>query len=136
MKIDKKVITLKFNKHIGKWYRFNSKAEKMDVPEKNPYQPQHYAGLIGGPRFDDNIQEVETVNGYWDPDRKDFVILEPCVVKKKCVNKGKTNVALYYMVEFDKPHFGKRSVCYNQCLEGSERARSLALRHQPRRIYE
>ena len=131
------VITLKFDKHSGKWYKMkNPEAEKIDEPEKNPDQPQHYAGLIGGPRFDDSFHDVELVNGYWDPDRKDFVILEPCIVKLRYVNKGKTNAAIYYMVKFDKPHFGRRSVCYNLCLEGTEHARALALRHQPRRIYE
>ena len=131
------VITLTFDKHRGKLYKKkHPDAEKMDDPEKNPNQPQHYAGLIGGPRFDDSIHEVETANGYWDPDRKDFVILEPCIVKEVCANKGKTNEALYYMVKFDKPHFGRRSICYNQYSEGSNRARALALRHQPRKIYE
>ena len=131
------VITLNFDKHSGKWYKMkNPLAEKMDDPEKNPNQPQHYAGLIGGPRFDDSIHEVEKVNGYWDPDRKDFVIQEPCVMKQKYANKGKTRAALCYMVKFDKPHFGRRSVFYNQCLEGSEHARALALRHQSRRVYE
>ena len=54
----------------------------------------------------------------------DHFELSPC-------NKEKTNAALYYMVEFDKPHFGRRSLCYNQCLEGTEYARPLALRHVP-----
>jgi hypothetical protein len=131
------VITLKFDKHSGKWYNMkHPQGEKMDDPEKNPHEPHHYAGLIGGPRFDDSFHEVEKVSGYWDPERKDFVIVEPCVVKTKYVNKGKTNAALYYMVEFDKSHFGRRTVCYNQCVEGPENARALALRHQPRKFYE
>ena len=130
------VITLKFDKHIAKWHKIkHPQAEKKDDPEKNPNYP-HWAGLIGGPRFNDSFDEVETANGYWDPNRNDVVILEPCIVKKRHVNRGKTNEALYYMVEYDKPHFGRRTVFYNQCLEGYEHARALALRHQPRQIHE
>ena len=131
------VITLKFDKHSGKWYKMqNPEAEEMDAPEKNPHQPQHHAGLIGGPRFDDSFREVEAVNGYWGPDQKDFVIVEPCIVKTKHVNKGTTKENIYDMVQFDKPHFGKRCILYNKILEGPEKARQLALRHQPRKVYE
>ena len=130
------VIRLQFDKHSGKWYKMQNEAEKMDDPEKNPNEPHHHAGRIGGPRFDDSFREAEAVNGYWDPDRKDFVVLEPCIVKTKHVNKGQTNEKLYYMVEFDKPHFGKRCILYNQRLEGPVCARRLALRHHPRQVYE
>ena len=125
------------DKHTGKWYRVRHPlAEKLEDPEKNPNYPQHWAGLIGGPRFDDSFEEVESSSGYWDPDHGDFVSLEPCTMRVKHVNKGKTNENIYFMIEFDKPVFGQRTRTYNICTEGYAHSRSLALRHRPRKIYE
>ena len=112
----------------------DSKWIQQGVPPPPGQVEKFMLGEVGGPRGDDSI--VELPKGYWDPEEGDWVITEPCVMRLNRSNKGKTNDNLYWTIIFDKkPYGGQRTISYNYHLEGRDRAKALAMRHQPRRIF-
>ena len=142
------VVILKLKKMNGKWMKRNSTTDHGDKKTQHGSKINerirmvddkgasciNCLGEIGGPRGDDSVEHQKTTSGYWDHFEKDFVITEPCVMKQNSCTKNGTVKQLYWTVIFDKPHHGRRTISYNWAIYGPEKARRLAMRHQPRRV--
>ena len=136
------VLQLTFKKNAnGQWehVRKTSKNDTVSLTSKPKMSRECAAHMSWASSLGPEPIPIEVEKrwpGYWKgpSDDREWVVVGPCSIRFKVVNKGKTNENAYWQAKFKRPIPGtfppQTTINYNCAIHGTQIAEELAQRHK------